>query len=62
MFEPDQAQHFVGPDLDPNFNCKGYQKTTKLAKLCGKDLRNYELTKFLSFIFEKSGISLEHLH
>ena len=25
--DPDQAQHFVGPDLDPNF-FKGYQQTT----------------------------------
>ena len=29
--DPDQARHFVGPDLDPIL-CKGYQQTTLLEK------------------------------
>ena len=31
--DPDQARHFVGPDLDPN-HCKGFQ----LMTLVGKEL------------------------
>ena len=26
--DPDQARHFVGPDLDPICLCKGYEQTT----------------------------------
>ena len=32
--DPDQARHFVGPDLGPNClqNCKSYQQMTKVGK------------------------------
>ena len=33
--DPDQAQHFVGPDLGP-YCCKSYQQTT----LVGKELKS----------------------
>ena len=32
---PDQAQHFVRPDLNPNWLQRGYQQTT----LAGEELR-----------------------
>ena len=31
-FDPDQARHYVGPDLGPNCFHLGYQKRTKEGK------------------------------
>ena len=44
--DPDQARHFVGSDLGPNF-CKGYHQTT----LVDKELNHLWLNKSQEYLY-----------
>ena len=58
-FNPDQAPHFVGPCLDPNF-CKGYQQMTSEGKeltCCQSDKmlgKALHLISFPDFFYENT--------
>ena len=37
--DPDHDRHSVGPDLDPNVICKGYQQMTKVTASARNELK-----------------------